>query len=70
MAYCLAVSSGSRLTPCGLSLELAVNERMGTFRSSIHRFQIRCFHLRAGITVPNPSEASMGTGASWILRPK
>lgn len=67
MPYCLAVSSGSRLTPCGLSLKGAESKRMGTFRSCAHRFQIRCFHLRAGITVPNQSEALMGTGARWIF---
>lgn len=67
MYYCLAVSSGSRLTPCGLSVERAANERLGKFRSSIHRIQIHCFHLRAGITLPNQSEALMGNGARWIL---
>lgn len=70
MAYCQAFSFGSRLTPCGLRLKRAENERMGKSRTRIYRFQIRCSHLRAGITLPNQSEALMGSGARWILMTK
>lgn len=70
MAYCQAFSFGSRLTPCGLRLKRAEKERMGKSRTSIYRFQIRCSHLRAVITLPNQSEALMGSGARWILMTK
>lgn len=68
MAYCQAFSFGSRLTPCGLRLKRAENERMGKSQTSIYRFQIRCSHL-LGLHFQNQSEALMGSGARWILWP-
>lgn len=39
---------------------------MGKCWTSIYRFQIRCSHLCAGISLPNQLEALIGSDARWI----